>query len=49
MRECPDCSTTLRETDLNAEKMRMLCPECAPEFVKACAFDDYGGPYSRYA
>jgi len=45
-RTCPDCETTLEETDLETEKMRWLCPACAPEFVKAAAFDDYSGPYN---
>ena len=46
-RNCPDCDTPLRETDLDTSKMSHLCPECAPEFVKAAAFDDYDGPYER--
>jgi hypothetical protein len=45
-RTCPDCETKLEETDLETEKMRWICPMCAPEFVKAAAFDDYSGPYN---
>jgi transposase-like protein len=45
VKSCPHCGTTLKETDLKAEKMRYLCPACAPEFVKDAAFDDYDGPY----
>lgn len=45
-RDCPDCGTTLKTTDLKTAKMSHICPNCAPEFVKASAFDDYDGRYS---
>jgi hypothetical protein len=48
MSDCPDCGTALRESDLESSKIEFVCVECAPEFVKWCAFDDYDGPYSRY-
>lgn len=46
---CPNCDSKLKETDLDTEKMRWICPNCAPEFVKEKAFDDYDGPYDPYA
>lgn len=32
-RVCPDCGTKLRELDVDSEKMRYYCPECAPPVV----------------
>jgi len=47
-KKCPKCDSELKETDLETEKMRWICSNCAPEFVKYKAFDDYDGSYSPY-
>jgi len=46
-KNCPECdSGMLPADDMNCEKARWVCPECAPDFVlmRATTYSDVDAP-----